>query len=309
MARSFAASALAIISFCLVLAQSRVAQAPIPTPSPIASPVAKPRYRPCPDANKTSSLEKQFFKNILKDQCVIWTSPSRLTGADAKWLIPLGAATAGLVASDEFTASKLSSGGSLPGFSEKVSYGGTFWATGGVAAAFYIAGRAGHNVRARETGVLAAEALLNSGVVTQVLKLATQRPRPTVGDGSGQFFTGGNSFPSGHSSSAWSVATVIAYEYKCNTAVRFTAYAAATAVSLSRFGARKHFLSDILVGSAIGFYTGRYVYRAHSENTNESCGASNASPTSKTNSKLAPMILPLYDPRSKTYGGRFVWTL
>ena len=309
MTRSFAACAIAIISFCLLLTSSGLAQAPIPTPSPFASSAAKPKYQPCPDTTKTSSLERQFFKNILKDQCVIWTSPSRLTGDDAKWLIPLGAATAGLIASDEFTASKVSSGGSLPGFSEKVSYGGTIWATGGVAAAFYIAGRAGHNPRARETGVLSAEALVNSGIVTQVLKLATQRPRPTVGDGSGQFFTGGNSFPSGHSSSAWSVATIIAYEYKCKPAVRIAAFAAATAVGLSRFGAQKHFLSDILVGSAIGFYTGRYVYRAHSENASESCGEPNASPKPKTSSKIAPMILPLYDPRSKTYGGRIIWNL
>src|SRR5260370_8183659 len=60
---------------------SAQAQAPSPTPSPT------------PQSSKTPTLESQFFKNDLRDQEAIWTSPFRLRGRDARWLAPLGLGT------------------------------------------------------------------------------------------------------------------------------------------------------------------------------------------------------------------------
>jgi membrane-associated phospholipid phosphatase len=45
--------------------------------------------------------------------------------------------------------------------------------------------------------------------------------------------------------------------------VPFLAYGLASTVSISRIGAQKHFPSDVLAGSAIGFLLGRFVYRQH----------------------------------------------
>jgi hypothetical protein len=59
---------------------------------------------PSPQAQPTPSLERRFFKNILRDQRDIWTSPLRLSSDDAKWLVPLGASTAALIATDRRTA-------------------------------------------------------------------------------------------------------------------------------------------------------------------------------------------------------------
>lgn len=279
---------LTVIAFLLVVAALNCfAQN---SPAPQASP------KPAPP-----SLENQFFKNILRDQKAIWTAPFRLRGEDAKWLVPLGAGVAGLIATDRHTSAFVSRNGSLPAASRDVSYGGTFYATEGVAAGFYFIGRATNNRKARETGLLATEALIDSGIAAQVLKFVTQRPRPNDG-GRGRFFTGGNSFPSGHATSAWSVATVIAYEYQDRPLVRYGAFAAATAISLSRYSGRKHFLSDALVGGAIGFGFGRFVYRNRHVETNDSNGNS---PT--TTSKLMPQISPIYDCRTATYGGTLVW--
>jgi len=39
----------------------------------------------------------------------------------------------------------------------------------------------------------------------------------------------------------------------------------ATAVSLSRMTSQRHYASDVLVGSAIGYLIGNFVMRHHSE--------------------------------------------
>ncbi len=42
------------------------------------------------------------------------------------------------------------------------------------------------------------------------------------------------------------------------------AYGVASGVDAARFAGRKHFMTDLVVGSALGWYLGRQVYRAHS---------------------------------------------
>jgi membrane-associated phospholipid phosphatase len=44
---------------------------------------------------------------------------------------------------------------------------------------------------------------------------------------------------------------------------KITAYGLATGVSLTRVLARQHFPSDVLVGSAVGWLVGRYVFHKH----------------------------------------------
>jgi len=220
-----------------------------------------------PNATPTPSLEKKFFVNILNDQRAIWTAPFHVHSADAKWVAPLGLSTLALIATDRRTSGELVEHGddlNRLRISRHISQLGSTYATVGVAGIFYFTGRATHNNHLRETGLLSAEALIDSGILVTALKTASQRQRPTVDNSSGEFFDGGNSFPSGHASSAWSVATVIAQEYGHHRPlVPVAAYAAASAVSLSRYTGRSHFLSEVLVGSAIGYATGRFVYHKH----------------------------------------------
>lgn len=299
MARTSAKLVFAMICTAVL---SAVSSAQAPSPTPVAS--LTPNHRPCPAYSiDKSKPEKRFFKNILYDQCVIWTSPTRLGADDIKFVIPLAAATGALMTLDRRASSHVGTRGDLPPVSRAVSIGGSVYATAGIAGAFYLAGAATSNKKARETGVLAAQSLVNATIVTSVLKRTFRRSRPNEDDGSGNFFNAGSSFPSGHATSIWSVATVVAYEYKCKPWVPIAAYASAAAVSLSRVSARKHFMSDILVGSAIGFYTGRYVYRTYSADAGTKCDGSAA----KTTSRLAPAIMPFYEPRTRTYGARFVW--
>ncbi|MGI9034613.1 MAG: phosphatase PAP2 family protein [Pyrinomonadaceae bacterium] len=267
---------------------------------------AQPSPAPSPAASPTPSLEKHFLSNILKDQYAIWTSPFHLRSNDARWLIPLGAASVALVATDKRTAGALDNNETRLRISRDVSQFGTGYAVGGAAVAFYLIGRVAHNGRARETGLLAAEALIDSGIVAQTLKFATNRPRPLSHGGSGKFFTGVNSFPSGHATSIWSLAAVIDGEYgKHRPLVRFGVYGLATAVSLSRYTGRNHFLSDILIGGAIGYGVGHFVYaRRHDASLDLPSGMKK---TTKLE-KYFPMIAPQYDARNRIYGANLTWS-
>lgn len=292
-----------IFVFIFFAATSALAQSPAASASPTAQP------SPTPLALKTStSLERRFFRNILEDQRAIWTSPFNMERGDLKWIVPLGLSTAALMATDRRTASEMAEGGDNQRrlrISRDISRGGASYTTGGIAAAFYLIGRTTENARARETGLLGAEALVDGAIVTVALKAATQRPRPRLDNGSGEFFDGGNSFPSGHAISAWSLATVIAYEYgKRRPLVRFTAYGLATAISISRFTGRNHFLSDVLVGSAIGYGIGRYVYRT---NHDPSLDSDNGTKSKGARSKLIPLPSPLFNRASRAYGLALAW--
>lgn len=237
---------------------------------------------------------------------MIWTAPFRLQGTDLKIFGAFAAGTAGLVATDRFTSAWVERGGTLAPVSRGFSEPGTAFAAGGVSAGLYAIGKLTHNAHLTETGLLAGEAYLDSGIVVGVVKLATQRPRPNLYSGMGPFFKGGTSFPSGHSSSAWSVATVIAYEYKDHTAIRIGAYAAAIAVALARYSGRAHFMSEVLMGSAIGFYTGRFVYRTRHVPASGTGGGESV-PGETT--RLMPTLTPYFDGRTATYGVKASWTL
>lgn len=208
----------------------------------------------------TPSRGGNFGKSLVRDQKAIWTSPFRLKKHDAHWLLPFALTTAGLIVADRHVTGFVDRNGSLQPVSHKVSLLGSGYTVAGTAAGLYLIGHATHNARERQTGRLMTEALIGTTVVTEILKLATERRRPNVANGNGRFFTNGRSFPSGHSSSAWAVATVLALQYKHNAWIKYGAFATAVAVGLSRFSGRNHFLSDVLTGSAIGYGVGRFVY-------------------------------------------------
>ena len=209
------------------------------------------------------SLEHDFFKNILNDQKAIWTAPLHLERHDAKWVIPSSIGFMALVTTDRITGDEMAEFDGQLKTSRIVSRVGSVYGLGAISGAFYLFGRKKNDDRARETGLLSAEALVDSVIVESALKGITQRARPMARVERSEFFDGGNSFPSGHSTQAWAVATVIANEYKDRRAVQIAAYGAATAVSVARFTGQNHYLSDVVAGSVLGYAIGRYVYNTH----------------------------------------------
>lgn len=202
-----------------------------------------------------------LLKNIAADQKALWIGPKSLRFVDADWLVPLGSAAAAMFATDTEYSKHLSNSPNRIKYSKDLSNYG-LGAMGGLTGGLWLWGHMTHDDHKIETGVLAGEAAVDSLAIFYPLKYAFGRERPLTDAYRGRFGVAGDSFPSGHATLAWSMASVIAHEYPGPLTSLF-AYGLASAVSASRITAKQHFPSDVLIGSAIGWLEGMYVYRKH----------------------------------------------
>ena len=255
-------------------------------------------------SDETESLKPlttKLARIILMDQKDIWTSPFHMNRHDAIPWIVFGAATGALIAGDRHIARQLPNTVDQVAISKDVSNVGAVYTVLPITAGLYIGGAISHNPKARETGILGGEAALDSLIVVAVLKSVTQRPRPLESNGNGSFFTGGGSFPSGHSAEAWALASVVAHEYNKNILYPITAYGLASLVSFSRLSGQQHFASDIVAGSAIGWFIGRYVFQTHVDHSIHRRSPSKLG-------VLRPQVIPQFDPATSTRGVVLSWT-
>lgn len=95
--------------------------------------------------------------------------------------------------------------------------------------------------------------LIQSGTVT-LLKHTVRRERP---DGNAR-----NSFPSGHTATAFMCATLLHKEYGETVSpwISVAGYGLAVTTGLCRIEANRHFCSDVLAGAAIGIFSAELAY-------------------------------------------------
>ncbi len=130
---------------------------------------------------------------------------------------------------------------------------------------FAVVGLAGKNREAMNVavdGVLAS--VVAAGVVGPVFKLATGRARPNAGEGSGHFqpFSSDASFPSGHVTQAFAVASVVAAHDR-RLWVSVVSYGLAGSVGLARIHEDAHWTSDVLAGAILGTVVGNAVVKVN----------------------------------------------
>jgi hypothetical protein len=177
--------------------------------------------------------------------------------SNLKWELPILAATGVLIASVDKPADKRIQSLSLQQTASRWSNAGLGIEIGSAVLAYGI-GCGKHQSYLRDTGFKALAAMGAAGSVDLALKFAYDRQFPTK-DGGGKFWGGGRSFPSGHSATSFAFAAVVAHRYPKNLWIKWGAYALATGVSLSRYPAKKHFPSDILIGATLGYVAGTYL--------------------------------------------------
>ncbi len=218
---------------------------------------------PAPD----SPTLRNVPRNLMHDQAGIWTFPMHTSSTGALEGIVLVVAAAGIGAEDRHIMQNHFNDSSLNQHANTASEGltGLF---GAAPAVFYGVGHLRHDDEAQKTGVMAGEAIVDSLVVNQAIRICARRERPTVDDAKGKFFSTPvgfeSSFASNHSVVAWSSAAVIASSYK-GFFTQILAYGLASGVSVTRVMSRNHFPSDAFVGSVVGWMIGRYVYHRHSD--------------------------------------------
>lgn len=129
----------------------------------------------------------------------------------------------------------------------------------GLAGALFAAGCATHRDNFRSAGLQALEAGGTAMAIDGMVKVISNRVRPNATNSNGNFWdAGGRSFASGHAAASFAIASVLA-KHTNSKWKKFALYGAASAIAFSRFPAKQHFLSDIIVGSTIGYVVGTYM--------------------------------------------------
>ena len=99
----------------------------------------------------------------------------------------------------------------------------------------------------KQEAVQGAKSLLVTGLATEFLKVTVREKRPNSDARS--------SFPSGHTSAAFAMATALA-DYKPKLTI--PAYAVAATIGWSRVEIHAHTWADVVAGAALGYYTARH---------------------------------------------------
>ena len=137
-----------------------------------------------------------------------------------------------------------------------------------------------HNKKGIQTSRLLAQSLITTTLWTRFGKSLTGRKRPFNFYGSsvtdktkqwsgpfilltekGETMPGSSwdSFPSGHTSTAFAIATVFATQYKDQTVVPILSYTLASVVGLTRMTEHEHWASDVFVGACLGYLCAKQV--------------------------------------------------
>ena len=112
----------------------------------------------------------------------------------------------------------------------------------------------------KKLGLLLMLSFLLSGLLAQNIKRLEQRPRPglyckkseVIHRVDHELLKGRNSFPSGHTTTAFATFSLLAFATR-NKLVQLFFFAAAVAVAYSRIYLGAHFAEDVLAGAALGF--------------------------------------------------------
>lgn len=220
-----------------------------------------PDTPPTPEDAQSSSFAGELGHSAVtigKDELTFLKAPFQKK--NLKWDIAIGGAAAALIAADVSVLHQVNP--SWHDSSINIS-NAMVYSSAAAAGGIFLTGLVTDNTHAKDTGVAAARGAIDSAILYYGLKLAFARERPYTARGDGSFFSGNftsGSFPSGHSTFAWTLASVIAHEYP-KWPVAVLMYGIATTVSTTRVTAGVHFPSDVVVGGAFGYLIGRYVAR------------------------------------------------
>jgi len=215
---------------------------------------------------------KTIGPNLLHDQASIWTFPAKVVrGRHVLPTVAVLGITGGLIVADPYTGRFFrrhedSFSGLNEHLTETVGTAGSL----GTPAVLYLTGLIRKDRYMQSTGLLAAQAWVGAEIPNLALRAAFRRMRPLDFEPDGSFrgtwfqtkaspFSAKGGFPSGHTATAFAVATVISRRYGHHRWVPFVAYGLASTVAFSRATSGNHFLGDIFLGGAIGYSVGRFV--------------------------------------------------
>jgi membrane-associated phospholipid phosphatase len=236
---------------------------PEPTPPPVQEPPQEPAPPKEPPPTRPSLKPKDFWRDVkieakryVADSYAIVTAPLHWDGADWTRVGGTVLLVGGLMLADKTIDREMQQNRSRftdRAWSQNLGFG------------YLIVGYVARNWDLRETGREVLEAGVLSHLLDKyILKRAFGRERPFESDGQTRFkpFSSNDSFPSGHATQVFSLASVVAMRSK-GWVVPTIAYTAATLVAFDRVNDRVHFASDVVAGAILGTAVGRFIVARH----------------------------------------------
>jgi membrane-associated phospholipid phosphatase len=231
------------------------------------APVARP-------FNKGFYLDgwKQLGPKVFQDQARMWAFPFSV--AHGKHLTPVvavAAATIALIGIDHYSTGYFYRTDSFQGFNNALSGPNTALYTELFPAAMYAIGLARRDKYAQETFYLAGRAVIDSEILTSVMKDLDRRAvienntftNSWFMKDEGHYLGGKGSFPSGHMIAAFAVATTYAKRYPNPAWHKWVAYGLAGLVGFSRVSIHSHYASDVFAAGALGYAITNYLVVNH----------------------------------------------
>lgn len=122
------------------------------------------------------------------------------------------------------------------------------------------------NQKDKQVALTGIKAFIISGAFEFAAKQVFHRSRPGDSEPPNSYSWRGpgislnhTSFPSGHTTTVFAVASVLAKSYNDKKWVGITSYSIAFLTGLSRIYCYKHWLSDVVAGAVLGTYIGHYI--------------------------------------------------
>jgi membrane-associated phospholipid phosphatase len=254
----------------LMIVFGEVLQCIAQTASPPAPPATTPSAS-LPTQPERQVSWKLLVPNVVHDQKPTFLFPKAV--AEGKHVMPTMAVvsiTGGLIALDPIDSPYFRRTQSFNSFNKDFSGLNTTIAMAAFPVAFYMYGLVRKHSYAEHTALLAGEAVIDSEILTTVMKDLDRRLLPSqvpsnsdYSDtwflGHGQLLRGTGSFPSGHTIAAFSIATIFADRYPKPRWHRWVAFGLAGLVGFSRLPLQAHYPSDVFAGAVLGYTIAHYV--------------------------------------------------
>lgn len=160
-------------------------------------------------------------------------------------------------------------------FSDKLQFVGQGYISAGIITTFEIYGLTFKQKKARRVAVLSAESFIISTGICTAMKYLAGRARPNTGEDHDHWYgpqisnKSQTSFFSGHTTAIFSMATVVALEYKNHKWVPPVIYTLSAFAAASRIHDNKHWTSDVIFAALLSHYVAKTVVRLHNKMGNK----------------------------------------
>ena len=248
-------------SLGVALLASTLCWAQEPPPPPATLPAVTPTPT---SAAGSGNVVTSFLRDWAQDQKRFALSPFHMNKKQAFGIVlPLAVTTFALTYADADAGRYPRTRPNLRRASNYISTVGAGYTLGGLTLGTLLYGDVNHHPETMKMGRNGMLALAGALTDNYALKFAFGRERPSDNDGEGRFWKGKDTFPSGHAMTTFAVASALSHTKGCPKWVKITSYSVAAAVSFARWGAHRHYPSDILAGATLGYLMGKSVAANH----------------------------------------------